>query len=178
MLRSITLRHYHPSDVDAIWEAVEESKNELARWLAWCHAGYSREDVRAWVEGRPAAWENAEEWGFVVEDQNKRLLGVCGIHRIEMKHRVGELGYWVRTSATGQGTATQAARQICEWAFREQALHRIEIFVDVENLPSQRVATKIGGVCEGTLRERLFVQDQPHDCKLFAVLRDTLVESD
>lgn len=154
-----------------------QKENLLAGWHGVTTSTLAKMLGHGW-KGCPAAWDNNEEWGFVVEDENERLLGVCGIHRIAMKHRVGELGYWVRTSATGQGTATQAARQICEWAFREQSLHRIEIFVDVENLPSQRVATKIGGVCEGTLRERLFVQDQPHDCKLFAVLRDTHVESD
>lgn len=47
----------------------------------------------------------------------------------------------------------------------------------MENLASQRVVIQAGGVYEGTLRERLFVQDQPHDCKLFAVLRETLLDS-
>ncbi len=172
----IGLRRYQPSDVDAIWEAVQESRAELSRWMAWCHEGYSRDDVRARVEGRPTAWENNEEWDFLIVDENERLLGCCGIHRIDLLHQVGELGYWVRASATGHGVATEATRQLCEWAFKDKSLRRIEILTAVENLASQRVAIKAGGVYEGTLRERLNVQGHPHDCMLFAVLRDGLVQ--
>lgn len=174
MSQNILLHRYQPSDIDAIWAAVEESRAELTRWMAWCHDDYSREDARIWVEGRAAAWDANEEWGFIIVDENDRLLGTCGIHRIDLMHRVGELGYWVRTSAAGRGVATQATRQLCEWAFEEKCLRRIEILTDVENLASQRVAIKVGGIYEGTLRNRLLVEGRSHDCMLFAVLSDNL----
>ncbi|TWU21959.1 GNAT family N-acetyltransferase [Bythopirellula polymerisocia] len=172
MCDPVTLRRYQLSDVDAIWEAVQESRAELSRWMTWCHEDYSLEDNRKWVEGRPMAWDSNEEWGFVIVGENDRVLGTCGIHRIDLMHHVGELGYWVRTSAAGQGVATQATQQLCNWAFREKSLRRIEILTDVENLASQSVAIKSGGIYEGTLRQRLYVQGLAHDCMLFAVLDD------
>ena len=37
-----------------------------------------------------------------------RFLGGCGINHISRVHRFGNLGYWVRTSATGRGIAVSA----------------------------------------------------------------------
>jgi ribosomal-protein-serine acetyltransferase len=172
MIDGIQLRRYRPDDIDAVYEAVIESRVELSRWMPWCHPDYSRDDAVWWVESRPAAWEQNEEWSHLIVDSHGQLLGSCGIRRLDLRNGVGELGYWVRTSATGQGVATEATRQLCEWAFREQGLHRIEILAAVENLPSQRVATKVGGVREGILRQRLLLHGRRHDCTLDVILKE------
>jgi ribosomal-protein-serine acetyltransferase len=174
MAVDIQLRPYRPDDIDAVYEAVLESKAELTPWMPWCHAGYSREDAAAWVAGRPDAWARNEEWSFVIVDSAGRLLGACGIHRLDLRNGVGELGYWVRTSATRQGIATEATRQACRWAFAEAGLERIEILAAVENVASQRVAEKAGAVREGRLQGRLLLPDRRHDAVLFAILKDQL----
>ena len=171
MVSEIRLRRYQPEDVEAIYEAVIESMAELSAWMPWCHAGYSRLDTQNWVEGRPGAWERNEEWSFLITDDQDRLLGGCGIHRMDLKHGVGELGYWMRTSNTRCGIATQATRQLSQWAFTEAGLERIEILAAVDNLPSQRVAEKAGAVREGILRGRIDLHGRRHDCVLFAILK-------
>ena len=123
-------------------------------------------------EGRPGAWDRNESWSFVVVDSSERLLGTCGIHRIESLHGVGELGYWVRSSMTSQGIATEATRKLCQWAFADKGLQRIEIIMSVENIASQRVAEKAGAVREGILRQRLSLNGRRHDAVMFAVLND------
>ena len=136
----IRIRRYDPNDVDAVYEAVMESKAELSFWMPWCHHAYSRKDAAAWVESRPNAWETNQEWSFVVVNAEGKLLGTCGIHRIDRLNGVGELGYWVRTSETSNGVATSAATLLSQWAFQEMGLHRIEIVASVENKASLRVA--------------------------------------
>ncbi|MDA1055667.1 MAG: GNAT family N-acetyltransferase [Planctomycetota bacterium] len=155
-----------------IYEAVMESKAELSPWMSWCHANYSRQDAATWVEGRPSAWERGENWSFVIVDSSGRLLGTCGFHRLDSLHGVGELGYWVRSSLTGLGIATEATRNLCQWAFAEKGLHRVEIIMSMENIASQRVAEKAGAVREGVLRQRLLLNGRRHDAALFAVLND------
>jgi RimJ/RimL family protein N-acetyltransferase len=170
MPTAVQIRRYRPDDVDAITEAVLESKAELSRWMPWCHPGYCRQDAVTWVESRPNAWERNEEKGFVIVNSDGRLLGTCGIHHIDLRNQFGEIGYWVRSSATRQGVATEAVRRACQWAFEEGDLHRIEIVVSVENIASQRVAEKAGGVREGVLRERIPLHGRRHDCILFSIL--------
>jgi RimJ/RimL family protein N-acetyltransferase len=124
------------------------------------------------VESRTAAWERNEEWSFIVVDSADRLLGTCGIHRIDFRNGVGEIGYWVRTSATRRGIATEATRQLSRWAFQVKDLHRLEILAAVDNIASQRVAVKVSGTPEGILKERLLLHGQRHDCLLFAILKE------
>jgi ribosomal-protein-serine acetyltransferase len=129
-------------------------------------------DTTGWVESRPAAWDRNEEWSLVIVDAGGRILGACGLHRLDLRNGVGELGYWVRTSVTRQGVASEAVRQVTQWAFREQGLHRIEIVAAVENLASQRVAEKTGAVREGVLRQRIILHGQRHDGVLWALIKD------
>ncbi len=168
----IHIRRYEPTDIDAIYEAVCESRAELSPWMPWCHESYSRQDSVGWVESRPAAWDRNEEWSFVIVDASGRILGACGLHRLDLRNGVGELGYWVRSSATRQGVASEAVRQVAEWAFHEQRLHRIEIVTAVENLPSQRVAEKAGAVREGVLRQRIWLHGRRQDGVLWALVKD------
>ena len=168
---SVRIRRYKPDDVDAIYDAVEESKAELSIWLPWCHDTYSRNDAVEWVESRQSAWETNQEWSFVVVNDEGKLLGACGIHRIDRLNGVGELGYWVRTSATRNGVATSATRQLCQWAFEESGLHRIEIVASEENAASLRVAAKVGAIREGILRERILLHGRRHNGELWAILK-------
>lgn len=172
MNNQIQIRRYRLDDVDAIYEAVVESKKELSVWMPWCHDGYSRQETQTRVESRATAWEQNQEWSHLIVDSQDRVLGTCGIHHIDLKNGVAELGYWVRTTATRRGIATQATRQLCPWAFQETVLERIEILASVSNFVSQRVAQKAGGVREAVLRKRLSLHGHRHDAVLFSIVKD------
>ncbi|OAI54238.1 hypothetical protein AYO47_00560 [Planctomyces sp. SCGC AG-212-M04] len=165
------IRRYRLEDVDAIYEAVVDSKAELVPWMPWCHEAYSQQDTQTWVEARSPAWDRNEDWSFVIVDAHDRILGGTGIHRIDQRNGVAEVGYWVRTSATRQGVAASAVRQLCHWAYEEKAIRRLEILASVENVPSQQVALSIGFTREGILRERIVLHERPHDCVLFSQLK-------
>lgn len=171
MTLDVRLRRYQTSDIDRMYDAVVESRRELARWMPWCHEHYSRDDTAIWVESRSGAWEQNEAWCFVIVDANDRMLGACGLLRLDLKHNQGELGYWVRSTATKQGVATEAARQLLHYGFEEANLERIEIVMSVENLASQRVAENASAVREGILRERFKLNGRRHDCLMYSVLR-------
>ena len=171
MSEQIQIRRYRADDVDAIHEAVIESVAELSRWCLWCHPGYTKPETQAWIDERPRAWDTNDEWAFVITDAHDRFLGSCGLHRIDLRNHCAELGYWVRTSATRQGIATKVTRLLCQYGFGERGLERIEIIVSVDNLASQRVAIKAGGVREGTLRKRIALHDGRHDCAVFSILK-------
>src|SRR5712691_5832046 len=86
-------------------------------------------------------------------------------------HRFGNLGYWVRTSATGRGVARAAVRQLADFAFRNTELVRLEIVCAVGNQRSQRVAERAGAVREGVLRDRLLLHGQAVDAIMYSLTR-------
>jgi RimJ/RimL family protein N-acetyltransferase len=167
----IRLRKFRETDVHPLLDAVRESCSELIRWMAWCHEDYGMEDARQWVESRERAWNDQVEFAFVMEDLHGRLLGTCGLNRLDLLNRTANLGYWVRTSETKKGVATQAVNQLIEMTFAITQLNRLELLVSTRNLPSQRVAAKVGALREAHLRDRLICQGQFHDAYLYSVLR-------
>src|ERR1700733_5602566 len=105
-----------PFDVsftEALFEAVDESRNELIRFLSWYSPEYSMEDARRWLQGRERERFEGRSYDFAITDaENGELIGGCGIDRIQSKNRLGNLYYWVRTSRTNKGAAKAAAAAI------------------------------------------------------------------
>jgi ribosomal-protein-serine acetyltransferase len=167
-----SLRTYTDDDASSLWEAVHESVAEVSRWLPWCHAQYSLGEALDWIRSRAQLAAEAREYTFAIVGEDGRFLGGCGINQINRIHRFGNLGYWVRTSATGRGVATEAVRQIAEFAFRNTDLVRLEIVCAVGNDRSQRVARRAGGVREGVLRHRLLLHAQPTDAVMYCLVRE------
>jgi ribosomal-protein-serine acetyltransferase len=173
---NITLRPYKTSDIDSLYEAVRESVAELSVWMPWCHSEYSIDESRAWVEKRPAQWEQGSEYDFGIIDSATGLyLGGCGLNRFQTDWKIANLGYWVRTSQTKKGIATTAARLLVRFAFDELKLNRVEIIIATGNAASLRVAEKVCAVKEGILRNGLTLNDRPNDAVLFSLIPQDMI---
>jgi len=72
--------------------------------------------------------------------------------------RSAEIGFWLDRTATGKGIITKA----CD---------RISLNADVENIPSQAVADRLGFVYEGTKRESEFINKQHRSMKQYSLLK-------
>lgn len=97
-----------------------------------------------WIDSRAPLAAEGREYTFAVVGADGRFLGGCGVNQINRIHRFGNLGYWVRTSATRHGVAGEAVRQVAEFAFRSTDLVRLEIVCAVGNDASRRVAERAG----------------------------------
>ena len=87
------------------------------------------------------------------------------------KHETGHIGYRCAREARGRGTTTRALRRLFHYALEELRLERLDLFTDVENLASQRVAQKVGFRREGIVRSHLRHPDgHRRDSVFFSVL--------
>jgi RimJ/RimL family protein N-acetyltransferase len=155
-----------------LYEAIVESRAELAPWMEWMHPDYSIAETEQWVTHCQKAWEADSFFGFtIVEDETSQILGGCSIAMDRPLHRNGSLGYWIRTSRTKQGFAREAAALLAQFGFAQLGLIRIEIFVAAGNIASQRVAEKLGALREGLLRHRLLIRGEPLDAYVFSLIR-------
>jgi len=172
---TVSIRPYREDDVQPQLDAARESVSEVFPWLPWCHPEYTLENSRTWVSTRAEAWQKGDEYSFAItDDQDQRLLGGSGLNQIRQQDRFGNLGYWVRTSCTGQGIATKAVRLLARFGFEELGLGRIEIVAAVGNKASQRVAEKAGAHREGVLRRRLCLHDEYHDAVMYSLIPEDL----
>jgi ribosomal-protein-serine acetyltransferase len=168
---TIILRPYRRCDIKATYEAVRESIMEMSPWLPFVHANYSLKESREWIKQRPKDWHKGISYEFtILEAGNGMTKGGCGINQIDYNNLYANLGYWVRTSRTGHGTAAVAARLLAEWGFKALGLKRIEIVVATGNMRSQRAAEKAGAKREGILRNRIQVRDKTYDAVMFSLI--------
>lgn len=167
----ILIRPYSTEDTGAVYEAVRESITEISVWMAWCHADYALEETSAFIESRAEAWQHDREYTFGIFDvSTKDFLGSTGLNFVNRVHNCANLGYWVRSSCTGRGVASAAARLVARFGLESCGFQRIEILAAIGNHPSQRAAEKAGALREAVLRKRLLVKGQPQDAVLYSLV--------
>ena len=173
---TLHLRPFRMEDGETIYQAVRESRRELGEWLSWCHPDYTIQDTLQFLGGRVEAFRKDGECAFaIIERASGRFVGATGINQVDKSALRANLGYWLRTSATKRGYATEAAKMVARWAFESLGLERIEIVAATGNVASQKVAARIGATREGIARRRLQVPGVPHDAVVFSLIRSDVL---
>jgi RimJ/RimL family protein N-acetyltransferase len=154
--------------------AVGSSLEELELWLPWVHSRYGRADALRFIRDSAAAWVDGRAYDFAIRrpESPERHVGNISIWSTSRRERAGEVGYWISSSETGDGIATEAATAVLAVGFEEMALHRVTLRIAVGNVSSERVAEKLGFVHEGLLRKEVLVGGEWLDHTLWAMLEE------
>ena len=130
-----------------------------------------------WPEGYEHTWLGRYEQadgtraGFaVVDEASGEFLGMAALVRVDLEGRQAEAGYIVAPAARGRGVAVRALRLLTTWAFAELGMERVELRIDVDNLPSVKVADRAGFVREGVLRSVHFKHGERADIAVYSRL--------
>lgn len=92
-------------------------------------------------------------WWAVCSLDNNTFYGAGGLSSLSKEHRKAEIGFWLLTDFWGQGIMTEAIPLICNYGFENLGLHRIEGFVESENMNCKRTLAKLDFQHEGTMKE-------------------------
>jgi RimJ/RimL family protein N-acetyltransferase len=168
---AISLRIPTLGDADELAAAVDESRGELMPWMDWCTIDYGLGEARQWIDSVRTGHVEGTGFEFLVVGDHGGILGACGLNGVNTALRFANLGYWVRSSATGRGVAVAAVGRVADWAFRHTDLERLEIVVAVANVRSHRVAIKAGAAREGVLRRRLRAHGTSLDAVMYSIVR-------
>jgi ribosomal-protein-alanine N-acetyltransferase len=107
---------------------------------------FDRPRMDKWVRDN---LEHEQQHGFslfsVVLKENGEVIGDCGLEtdEIDGKTIVG-IGFDFKRAYWGHGYATEAAMAVLKHAFAEFGFDSIYGWIDPRNVPSQRVAERIG----------------------------------
>ena len=100
-----------------------------------------------------------------------RLIGNCGIRRKAENDWEADIGYELDPAHWRNGYATEAARAMVDYGFRELGVHRISARCIAENVGSVGVLEGCGLRLEGRLRENEHFKDRWWDTLLYGLLR-------
>ncbi|MFI7287301.1 GNAT family N-acetyltransferase [Streptomyces anulatus] len=153
----LRLRRWREEDLPALLEAYEDPA--MRRWLATQVSG--ADGAADWLEAQRTGWATGTRFAFAVTEavtetvtdarreggRGGEPLGNIVLKRPDPRNDCAEVGYWTTAAARGQGVASRALTALTDWAFTnfaEQGLARLELFHQVDNGASCRVAEKCG----------------------------------
>jgi RimJ/RimL family protein N-acetyltransferase len=141
---------------DDDWPAVLAYQRDprYLRYYAWTERTES--DVRAFVSMLAALKNEEPRRKFqlaITLPGDGRLIGNCGIRRKPENDFEADIGYELDPAHWGNGYATEAARAVVAFGFRELGLHRVSSWCIADNVGSAHVLEKVGLRLEGRLRD-------------------------
>ena len=166
----LLIRRYRETDLDDLYKSAIASVSEVFEFLPWCHPDYSRVDAQEWLANIEASWRTGKAYQFAIYDKsNLTFHGGCGLNRVD-EHPIANLGYWIKSSSSGKGIATEASAGLARFGIEHLNLQRLEIIISTNNAKSNRVAEKIGARFEGTLRNRLLLHEKIHNAYIYSIV--------
>ena len=173
----LVIRCYDPRDAPLLKEAIDSSLEYLLPWMPWAaDEPQTLDEKTELLRGFRSAFDAGENFTYAIFSADEsELLGSAGL-----EPRVGpgglEIGYWVRTSVTRQGIATEMAAALTRVGIEVCGADRIEIRIDPGNEASMGIPRKLGFVEEATLRRRLPVRagGPLRDVTIFTLFREDL----
>jgi RimJ/RimL family protein N-acetyltransferase len=139
----LLLRRSLPKDAEAI--AAYRSDPDVYRYQGWERT--DAEGIRAEVEDM-AGRAPGESGGWVQlsveERQSGRLVGDVGLSPADGEPGVIKVGYTIAPAFQGRGYATEAVGALAAYAFDRLGAEVLRAYASAENLPSIRVAEKVG----------------------------------
>lgn len=131
--KRFTLRPLTDADGDQVVRMLDDF--EVSRWLTVVPHPYSRADFDDFL----THLSNTSALGGLAIDDGHKILGVVGLDPT--------LGYWLGREHHGNGTMTEAATALVDYAFRQMDISEIGSGYFRGNLASKAVLEKIG-FCE------------------------------
>ena len=92
-------------------------------------------------------------WWAVCSLDNKTFYGAGGLNSLSKEHKKAEIGFWLLQDHWGQGIMTEIMPIICKYGFDHLGLHRIEGFVETDNMNCKKAMHKLDFNHEGTMKD-------------------------
>ncbi|MEU9313441.1 GNAT family protein [Streptomyces sp. NPDC048256] len=164
---AVTLREFTRGDADGVLAIIGD--DTVTRWLSF--DSRDRAQAIAMIEGtinRAQQEPRTEIYLAVTKHDDDRVIGFARIGLSGVQ--AGKLGYAIAATEWGRGYATDAARALITYAFKELGLHRISAAIGPDNTASIAVVERLGFTREGVLRDHVFTSGAWRDSVLLSVL--------
>lgn len=172
----LTLTPMDETDCSELLIAIQESHNELVKWLPWVPFVSDELSERRFVLGCISDWDAGRAIRLVIRaHQSRAVLGVVSLEECNRLHQRCSLGYWLRTSAQGQGIMTEAASGLVHLAFTQYHAHRVEVAAATDNHRSLAVIHRLGFRFEGIARQAEFCNHRWLDHAKFSLIISDLL---
>jgi ribosomal-protein-alanine N-acetyltransferase len=151
----LLLRQYKEDDIPSLHSIFSDSET-----MEYYPNPFSFEQTQNWVKRNQ---ERYQEDGYglwaICMKENNEFIGDCGLVKQKVDGRTEvEIGYHINKKYWSKGLASEAAKACKEYGFYKLDLNKLISIIDPKNIPSIRVAEKIGF----TKEKEVFIFNKKH----------------
>lgn len=170
---NIILRQLMQSDSAEIFKTIDSQREYLGKWLPFVEFTKNESDTAKYVDSVLKAPKDNFELVFTIRSRKSpnhkwndtlatkddsfhehfEFAGLIGFKETDRQNKKTEIGYWLSYSYQKQGIIIKSVERLCELAFGELSINRVQIKCAVGNTASSNVPKRLGFVFEGTERE-------------------------
>ncbi|KRN98955.1 acetyltransferase [Companilactobacillus kimchiensis] len=169
MRDNIKVKLVSPEDAVSLYDQIEKTRPQLAKFMPWGDTMRSVEDERDFLEYCQNRMKDKKLWITSVMIDG-RPVGMIDLHNIDLDNSHAEIGYWLGGEYQGNGVMTDCLKCVIEIGFGEMKLHKIKLLAEVVNIASNAVAKRAGFELEGLLKDEIYSEGEFHDANLYGLI--------
>ena len=155
----LIIREFEDRDLDGIYAIMK--KPEVM--YAWEH-GFTLDETRAWLVQQQERYQK-NNFGYfaVLQKATGAIIGQAGLINSDIEGVfVTQIGYIFDNSVWGNGYANEAAGSLVKAAFNTFGINKLYCTMRPENLPSVKVAERLGFCRVGEYIKVYNGKEMPH----------------
>lgn len=146
----LLLRQIEKEDIQYIFEGL--SHPEVIRYYGVSYTSIeSTKEQMNWYSNLEKSKTGI--WWAISSKDTKNFYGAIGFYGIRKEHKKAEFGYWLLPEFWGMGYLRESGLKALAYGFDTLGFHRVEAFVETENLASAKTLEKLGFQFEGRMRD-------------------------
>lgn len=170
----VIVRPLRSRDARALERELSINWNWLSKWQATLPEGSAYVDARQSIRLLQQSARAGHGIPLVIEADGE-LVGQVNVSGITHGSLCSaSIGYWVSERYAGRNLMPTAVALVSDYCFSERQIHRIEICIRTENVPSLRVVEKLGFRYEGLRRRFIHIDGDWRDHYTFALVSEEI----
>lgn len=166
--KRFVLRQFVESDIHNVFKALSNPEVIKYYGVNYLSLEATKEQMEWFANIRK---EKTGIWWAICDRETQAFCGGIGFSSLTTQHSKAEIGFWLLPEFWGKGVAQEAAKTAIHYAFEELNLHRIEAFVETENVNCTNLMKKLNFVHEGTMRECEIKNDNFTSLAIYSFLK-------
>ncbi len=150
--KDIELVQLSLEDASAIFNTIDSERDYLGKWLPFVEYTEQLSDSESFVLSVIDAPENKFEYIFTIRKLGE-FIGLIGFKDTDRANYKTEIGYWISEKHQKQGIVTKSVARLCDFAFLDMGMNRVQIKCAVGNTSSISIPKRLGFQFEGIERQ-------------------------
>ena len=166
--KRLLLRRFVDTDLDSVFRGLSDPQVIQYYGISFKTREETKEQLNWFAELEKSG---SGIWWAICSAGDTEFFGAGGFNNWQKQHKKAEIGFWLLPEYWGKGFMQEAMPVLLNYGFTEMELHRVEGFVESENINCIKAIKKLGFEFEGRMRECEIKDGKFIDLDIFVKLK-------